>query len=121
MFSSGAATVGAAGQMAKSNILLRKQLREHVQNSLAEHGIDASAEKVTRDITTKLCHAWGGCQIYFPKPVFFETFDRHLQIYAEFDGKNHKALAEKHKYTLQMIYRIIAKIGNYQKGKAKDF
>ena len=40
-----------------------------------------------------------------------------MQIYKEFDGKNHAGLARKYGLTVQHVYRIVKEVGMAERAK----
>lgn len=61
------------------------------------------AEVVRRD--------WSGSNLYLAKGLSYEISQRDRQIYAEFDGRNHDALARKYKLTTRRLYQIVDAVG----------
>jgi Mor family transcriptional regulator len=71
-------------------------------------GIDAEkAELVGQEIAVSMAKHWGGQNLYFPKGLSFQVSQRYLEIYNEFNGRNHAELAMKYDLTVQWVYRII--------------
>ena len=61
------------------------------------------SKKVARHITDN----WGGQLLYIPKNHMGKLSERDLNIYTQFNGKNHAALAKKFNLTVQQIYKIV--------------
>lgn len=55
--------------------------------------------------------------IYFPKNLLGRVSERDMQIYKEFNGKNHVELARKYDLTVQHIYRIVKEVGMAERAK----
>jgi Mor family transcriptional regulator len=53
---------------------------------------------------------WSGQHLYLPKGIHYELSNRDREIWAEFDGHNHSALARKHDLTSMRIYQIIKRL-----------
>jgi Mor family transcriptional regulator len=64
-------------------------------------------ELVGFDIAMEISRAFGGTNLYIPKPDSIDRIERNQQIVAEFNGNNYKALALKHDLTEQSIINII--------------
>lgn len=74
-------------------------------------GVDAeTAERIGIEVADLTAEDWGGQVLYIPKGSAYKLSKLHLQIYEEFDGTNHAALASKYDYTVPAIYRIIKRI-----------
>lgn len=73
----------------------------------------AVAKKVARHITQN----WGGQIIYIPKNLLGQISERDIQIYREFNGKNHAQLSRKYNLTVQQVYRIVKEIGIRERAK----
>ncbi|ARO89099.1 DNA-binding protein [Nitrosospira lacus] len=71
---------------------------------------DEKAIEVGQAVADLMAHIWGGQLIYFPKGMIRNLSKRDREIYAEFNGSNHSALAKKHDVSIQWIYRIIEKV-----------
>lgn len=69
---------------------------------------EAEAQKYARWCVLTLGKHFGGRQVYLPKGDHLDKALRDNQIWHEFNGKNHEALAEKYRLTVVGIYRIIA-------------
>lgn len=69
-----------------------------------------AARLAMREVAHELCREFGGQPIYVPKDDEFLRDARNDQIWAEFDGTNHLALAAKHHLTHVQIYAIVAEM-----------
>lgn len=54
-----------------------------------------------------LTEHYGGQILYLPRAVSFKTFVRDQQIFAEFNGRNTKALCKQYDLSEPRIYQII--------------
>ena len=54
-----------------------------------------------------LVRNYGGENLYIKIPINISFDVRNRQIYAEFNGRNHKQLARKYHLSISSIYRII--------------
>lgn len=73
----------------------------------------ALSKKVARHITDN----WGGQLIYIPKNHLGQLSERDMQVYRDFDGRNHAALAKKYHLTVQQIYKIVKEVGRRERAK----
>ena len=93
-------------------------LADQAQHHLVQHGIDATvAEKISWELAEHIRHAWGGVMNYIPKGMLYEITQQHRQIWAEFAGDNHQALALKHDMSVQHVYRIVKRVGDEERRK----
>lgn len=75
------------------------------------------AVEVSKKLSHHLTSNWGGQLIYFPKNLLGRVSERDMQIYKEFDGKNHAGLARKYGLTVQHVYRIVKEVGMAERAK----
>jgi putative bacteriophage transcriptional regulator len=75
----------------------------------------AMSKKVARHITDN----WGGQLIYIPKNHLGQLSERDMQVYRDFDGCNHAALAKKYRLTVQQIYKIVKEVGRRERAKSQ--
>ncbi|SUA57999.1 Mor transcription activator family protein [Oligella urethralis] len=68
---------------------------------------DVQAESVGIHVSNKIAEDLGGQLLYIPKGVSLRLSLRDLQIYKEYNGKNHAELSKKHGLSVQHIYKII--------------
>ena len=73
----------------------------------------ALSKKVARHITDN----WGGQLIYIPKNHLGQLSERDMQVYRDFDGRNHAALVKKYHLTVQQIYKIVKEVGRRERAK----
>lgn len=58
-----------------------------------------------------------GCMVYIPSLAASERAIRHMLICTEFDGTNVEALAKKHRFSVQHVYRVIKQHRELGKGQ----
>ncbi len=58
----------------------------------------------------KMADDWGGLMIYIPKNLKNLLSSRDIQMYREFNGRNHWQLAKKYKLSMAQVYVIISKM-----------
>ncbi len=81
--------------------LLRKKMPGLTQDAAAEVGVE---------LAEHLRHHWGGQSFYIPRGCQFEASQKHLDIWRDFDGKNHRQLVRKHGVSLQQVYVVIRRM-----------
>lgn len=75
---------------------------------LMDSGLDEeAATAAAREVCRRMCGEWGGQLIYFPHWLRESLTERDQQVWEEFDGRNHSALAKKYNVSVQRIYRIV--------------
>ncbi len=83
-------------------------LLDRVERTLIADGVASKLAKVKAEkIVYDICEEIGGIQFYLPKSNSIKIHQRNEQIYSEFNGFNHKQLAQKYDLTEQGIYKII--------------
>lgn len=82
---------------------LESQIKTHLLPEMDAH----RAHIISRKISHYLSHHWGGQLLYIPKNHGGQLDERDKQIYADFNGSNHAALAKKYDLAVQQIYKII--------------
>ncbi len=70
---------------------------------------NAAAVRIAMDIIKELTATYGGHSIYLPKQDAVKHAEKAASILAEFNGKNHAALAEKHELSSRQIYNIVGR------------
>lgn len=70
----------------------------------------ALAIEVAEEVCDELAFEWGGDQIYIPRGLLARIPERNQQINAEFNGKNHRELAQKYGVTEMRIRQILQAI-----------
>lgn len=90
---------------------LLADLVRHVEAGLKEGGADKQAARaIAWEAMLRVADAFGGQQWYIPKPDKLNRLRLHDQVWSEFDGGNHQALAAKYKLSYQHIYKIVARM-----------
>lgn len=75
---------------------------------LTDKGVNnAAAALIATDIIKEISENFGGVNFYFPKKYSGRDAERASEIMAEFDGKNHLALATKYGLSSVWIYKLI--------------
>ena len=77
---------------------------------------DARAKQVAQEVVNRMIENWAGSMVYFPFGLALIISMRDEEIFKEFTGNNHIALAKKHRLSLQWVYTIIKR----QRKKAFD-
>lgn len=78
---------------------------------LIEYNVPADhAGQAGNALADALAKTWGGQIVTFPKDYFRNLHRRDLEIYEEFDGRNHGHLARKHNLTVRAIYNVIKRV-----------
>lgn len=79
-----------------------------MMSSLTAHGIPHEvAEQAACALIDSIIDEWGGLYVTIPKDMSWRLSMRDLQIYDEFNGRNHAFLAKKNNLTVRTIYEII--------------
>lgn len=82
-------------------------LDENLLFELEAIGIEkGNAQNAIARIIAKLQHAFGGCNVYFPK-VAADNESRNDAIRKKFTGNNHAQLAREFGLTERYIYTIL--------------
>jgi Mor family transcriptional regulator len=83
-------------------------LADQVAVKIAELGVAPErAAEIGAHVAEHIRVHWSGSSQYIPKGTGWELSQRDRQIWAEFNGRNHAALARKHGLTEMRIYQII--------------
>lgn len=85
-------------------------LAKHVEEELAKQMPLANARQVGIDVARRISQAWGGSVIYMPRGILFKLSERDIQIWRDFTGNNHQALARKYGVSEQWVYQIVKKM-----------
>jgi Mor family transcriptional regulator len=96
-------------RMSKSAELL-SDMADHISHLLTEKGVDRhSAESMAIDVVSRLSSVFGGQGIYFPQGVKNFRDEKAQKIFSEFEsGLSISELAQKHKHSIQWIYRLLS-------------
>lgn len=103
---------------------VRHELLSGVADAAAElakdYGLDPDhAEQLGCAVADHLALAWGGQNITIPKDHKFKLCQRDMEIWEEFDGHNHSYLARKYGVGVKAIYKILKRVGRYQRDKSQ--
>jgi len=91
---------------------------ELVQKKLPSMSADDAAD-VGIALAEHLRHHWGGQSFYVPRGGQFEARQKHLDIWKEFNGRNHRQLAKKHGVSLQQVYVVIRRMRQKLRDKSQ--
>lgn len=67
------------------------------------------AEALSIETAMKMAKCFGGMRLYIPKIEGLLRSNRDMQIRKEFNGANHRSLAQKHKLSETQIRTIVQK------------
>ena len=81
--------------------LLHRRLGDRLPPGDAAELARAMAEDVRR--------AWGGSLLYVPRGDAYDRRQRDAQIWREFNGRNHAALAQRYGLSVPCIYDSLAR------------
>lgn len=83
----------------------------HMETNLINQGIPKlKAAEIAKFTCDQLRQTFGGEQFYFPKGRELEVILKHHELYKEFSGTNHVALAKKYDMTVPHVYRIVKNV-----------
>ena len=86
-------------------------LFDTVATTANKKGFEAeAADELALEVVDLLTAAWAGQQLYFGKGTHMRLRQRDLDIYREFDGKNHAELAAKYNVSVVWVYAVIRKV-----------
>ena len=80
---------------------------ELCEQMIAVINSDLKKGKSAQEMMLSLIDQFGGQVIYMPCAKSFKAFVRDQQIFAEFNGRNTKALCRKYKLSEPHIYSIL--------------
>lgn len=75
------------------------------------------AKEISKKVARHITNNWGGQLIYIPKNTLGQLSERDLEIWAQFNGRNHAALAKKFNLTVQQIYKIVKEASERERAK----
>lgn len=87
--------------------LLHKKLPLMNRDAAAQIGIDTAEH---------LRAHWGGISLYIPQGSVYAASQKHLAIWQDFTGHNHKQVAKKHHVSVQHVYVVVRRM----KSKLRD-
>ncbi|MGO2258667.1 MAG: Mor transcription activator family protein [Hafnia alvei] len=98
------------------------ELAHHVAETIVDvTGLDLKvAEQVGNSVATRMMLVWGGQNVYFPMGISWNASQRDLQIFSEFNGRNHSELAKKYSVSLQWIYKIVKTVRKEEQARMQD-
>lgn len=88
------------------------ELAEHTAQTVRQI-IDvepAVASQIGDAVASQMMAVWGGQNVYFPMGLIWKVSQRDREIFADFNGHNHHALARKYKVSLQWIYSVVKRV-----------
>ncbi|MDP8162838.1 Mor transcription activator family protein [Pasteurella skyensis] len=95
----------------KAPDLLADLAKNVVQTTLELTDVDEdTAENIGMIVAMRIAQSWGGLNFYMPKSMSLLACPREKQIFNEFNGVNHKALAKKFKISVPWVYKIVKKV-----------
>ncbi len=84
------------------SIAVEKLMSYKVDADVADQAACAMVDAIATD--------WGGLYVTIPKDTAFHVARRDVEIYNEFDGRNHAHLARKYHLTVRSIYDVIKRV-----------
>ena len=81
------------------------EIREIIVAGLAARSIGC-ADSIARELTEAMRQRFAGGSVYFPLSAP-QRLARDAQIYEQFDGRNHRALAVSFALSVKGVYEII--------------
>lgn len=90
---------------------LLERIREIAVQKMADYGVDAEvSEQTACALIDTLVEEWGGQYVTIPKDMMWKLAIRDIQIYDDFNGRNHSFLAKKYDLSVRAIYDIIKRV-----------
>ncbi|RLM25347.1 DNA-binding protein [Brenneria alni] len=68
------------------------------------------ADQIGEAVANRMMQVWGGQNVYFPMGMAWKVSQRDLEIFHEFNGRNHHELARKFGVSLQWIYSVVKRV-----------
>lgn len=62
---------------------------------------------------------WGGQSFYVPQGSQYRASLKHLEIWRDFNGRNHRQLARAHGVSLQQVYVVIRRMRQKLRDKSQ--
>ena len=92
----------------KSDNIFWIDLACEVIRVLTGHGVkNAAAVLIAKEIVTAITRQCGGQLVYITKGLAADYAHKAAGICGEFDGRNHKELAEKYEVSLDFVYKTL--------------
>lgn len=105
------------GKQNEKSAKFLSDLGGYVDKAAESCGIEKdTANLIVIDIVEGFVQRWGGLTIYIPSCSNIERESRDEQIFSEYTGANHMALAKKYGLAMQTVYLIIRQ----QRQKLRD-
>jgi Mor family transcriptional regulator len=90
---------------------LLRDLADQVKSLLEDYGISEEiSDQVGCALADHMAEFWGGQLVTFPKDARFKVAQRDLDIWSEFNGRNHPNLAQKYNLSQRAIYDIVKRM-----------
>ena len=97
---------------------LLADVQSRVELILCANGMpEESARKTARKLYHDLKDHWSGLQVYIKKHTQADLSERDIQIYEEFNGRNHVQLARKFKISLPHVYKIVKLMHQFEQDR----
>ncbi|MCV9878833.1 Mor transcription activator family protein [Brenneria izbisi] len=77
----------------------------------------AIADQIGEAVANRMMQIWGGQNVYFPMGMAWKVNQRDLEIFREFNGRNHHELARKFGVSLQWIYSVVKRVRKEELGR----
>jgi Mor family transcriptional regulator len=88
--------------------IVLRDLLDVIRNIFERAGVPSDrAEAIAVSVTMGVAHYFGGRMSYLPRGERLATGMVHLQMYREFDGRNHRHLAEKYGMNIVTVYSVL--------------
>lgn len=100
---------------------LLEDLAIHLEQEFIKEGIgipDANQKAIS--IAEKMRQHWKGQALYIPSGANAKTRNRDQQIIAEFNGRNHAELAQKHGISAMRIRQILWRYVDEQRAQGRE-
>lgn len=82
-------------------------MKSKVEISMLPEEYQEAAEIIGIDSYLKLCHHYGGSNLYIPKKDRVTRYVRDEQIKREFDGGNYKEISRKYRLSESHVRKIV--------------
>lgn len=96
-------------ELARNELL--EEIRAYTKSVCSDFGIATDiADQVGTALADQLADNWGGQIVTFPKDHKYKLAMRDIEIYNEFNGRNHGELARRYQMTVRGIYKVIKRV-----------
>lgn len=97
---------------------LLADLAERAAGILRAEGLAPDrAQAVGFQVAEAVRQHWGGQLIYVPVGAHYETGQRDLEMWRDFNGCNHEALVRQYNVTIVHVYRVVKKMRRLQRAR----